>query len=586
MKMKNLTIFKNRIIPAEVVYALTFAIMTVFSRHTIYSDGATSTVLTVKITPFVLSDALVIFITMPAVYVILQLLKLLFGILSERIFEKPETESLKSSKRIVNWIMSFAFIMLCYVPYLMSYWPGGIYNDTSYTLDIVHGSSPWSDQNTVLYALFWKAVISVGSIFGQGDYGGLKLMTVLQCTAIASVAASFVTWLRSRGVRRWVTILMTLTVALMPVFPFYGISLWKETWFGLVFFLYTWMWYAISTEIGTKENYPYETSEDLTAKGKLKRQTLFDIKIIVVYIIVTLMMIFGRNNGMYVVLCTMAVSLAVLFKRVPVSEWKKAVIANITIIMLALIIRGPVYGAAGIQKTSVSESLGIPLQQTAYMISNAAVSDTVIDDVNYDVADNVRNSLGMSDAEYETIVHIMPMEAWINLYNPVVVDSIKFAELFNREYFETHAPEFMKSFTGIVCKNPMLAIKGYLLSTIGFWDAYKASSSAYVCTQHTVQSEYFMSDYFTQKTGLTLSDIVGPRWYISAGALVWIMLALFVLAPKKKRVSVLTYLPGIALWLTYMLATPLSFSFRYLFGLLLCIPLYLCPIFGFGSAND
>ena len=120
-----------------------------------------------------------------------------------------------------------------------------------------------------------------------------------------------------------------------------------------------------------------------------------------------------------------------------------------------------------------------------------------------------------------------------------------------------------------------------------------------------------MSDYFNMKTDKYLSDIVGPRWYISGGALVWIMLGLLMITmttsktkaqfkqgseqeltarpdgicPVSIGMPVLTFLPGIALWLTYMLATPLSFSFRYLFGLLLCIPLFLCPIFNLKSGD-
>ncbi len=547
--MKN-RLLNHKLNTVEAIYSVLFALMTVLSRHTTYSDRAESNILTVKITSLQVVDLLILVAVTLIVYVLLQLIKQAVVKVRPYIYVQDAKTGMNKA---VLWLIIFSVIMICYIPYLMSYWPGGIYNDTIDSIDIALGKSAWTNQNTVLYALFWKLIFFIGLIFDQGDYGGLKLMTVLQCAAIAATAASFVTWLKGKGVRRWVSILLTAIVAVVPIFPYYGISLWKETWFGLALFLYTWMWYALKGEIN-------------------------DVKSTVFYIMSTAWIIFGRNNGLYVVLFVMAITLILLRKRLKKSDWKKLTIVNITIVLISLLIQGPVYNIAGIRNSAPAESLGIPLQQTAYMISIGAMGNTEDGMLIEDVDSAVRDSLSMNDKEHDVITSIMPLEGWINLYNPVVVDSIKFGDFFDREYFNSHSGEFLKAYAGLAIKNPGLAIKGYLLSTIGFWDAYKSSSSAYICTAHTVQAEYFMSDYFNLKTDKYLSDIVGPRRYISGGALAWIMLGLFVIAGYLKRDKAV-FLPGIALWITYMLATPLSFSFRYLFGLLLCIPIYLMTVF-------
>lgn len=570
---------------------MAFALMTVISRHTSYSDKVESSILTVNIGKVSPVDIPIFALALCAVYVLLQVIKIGIKKVGPHIIIKND-----NNNKLIIWIAVFVVIMLCYIPYLMSYWPGGIYNDTSYTIDIALGRSSMSNQNTVLYALFWRLIFFIGQIFDQGDYGGLKLMTVLQCAAIAMVAASFITWLKDKGAGRWVTVLLTAIVALCPVFPYYGISLWKETWFGLSFFLYTWMWYV--------------TADDISQAGQ-KKDLLnrpgsgSNVRRLIEYAVLSLLIIFGRNNGIYVVLFSMLISMIVLRKKIDSSEWKKLAMVNITIIVITALIQGPLYNAAGIEKSDPAESYGIPLQQTAYMISSSAV-DNMVNDIEEDSAYEqisdmdqiIKENLSMSDTGFATITSIMPMGAWINLYNPIVVDSIKFGDYFNKDYFDTHTGDFVKAYTGMVLKNPGLAIKGYLISTMGFWDAYKSSSSAYICTKHTSQSEYFMSDYFNVYTDMYLSDIVGPRWYMSGGALVWIMLGLLVLSvssrydgnkktdPKNiaigesKRANtnglrIMTYIPGIALWLTYMIATPLSFSFRYVFGLLICMPLYL-----------
>lgn len=595
--------------------------MTIVSRHTTYSDEVASDIISVNITSFRVSDVAVFILATVFMFVLLQVIGMSIDKVRPLIWDK--TGQIKNNKA-VSWLIIFAVIMICYIPYMMSYWPGGIYNDTIDSIDIALGKSAWTNQNTVLYALWWKFIFAIGSLADQGDYGGLKLMTVLQCVAISATAASFVTWLRGRGVRCRVSVLLVTIVAVMPIFPYYGISLWKETWFGLALFYYTWMWYAMSERIALISG----AGKEDTSGTDPDEKNAFGLRPIGLYIISTLWIIFGRNNGLYVVLFVMIVSCVSLYRKSKrlFAEGtgcydngtkdpsglkillKRLIVVNITIILLSLLIQGAVYRAAGIKSSSPVEGLGIPLQQVAYMIGSSAV-DMAADDSTSDKSlgyteQDIRERLSMTDFEYDVITSIMPIESWILQYNPVVVDSIKFGDFFNREYFESHSGEFVKAYAGMAVKNPVLAIKGYLLSTIGFWDAYKSSSSAYICTVHTVQAQYFMSDYFNMKTDKYLSDIVGPRWYISSGALVWIMLGLCVIVGNKVKnnnptiegdeskltvrsdnrcalstgISVLTFLPAVALWLTYMLATPLSFSFRYLFGLLLCMPIYILAV--------
>lgn len=591
-------ILNNRICAVDILYAVAFALMTVLSRHTVYSDAVESNILTVYVSPLRALDIVIFPVTAAVVYLCLQLLKVIFERMRPYVCDSED--KVTGGRKAVMWIVVFAIIIICYIPYMMSYWPGGIYNDTCDTIDIALGRSAMSNQNTVLYALFWKLIFGIGRIFDQGDYGGLKLMTVLQCAAVAGVASSFVTWLRSKGFRKWIAVMLTTVAALVPIFPYYGISLWKETWFGLEFFIYTFMWLAMTDKMRASS----QDSDGGQRSGNNDGGSvvILDIPMTVAYIMSTVLVIFGRNNGLYVVLFAMVISLFILRRALEKTDLRKLVIVNITIIAMSLIVQGPVYRSAGIKSSSPAESLGIPLQQTAYMISGSAlksVSDYFFSDETADskagLDELVRDGLSLSDREYEIITSIMPLDAWVNVYNPVVVDSIKFSEFFDREYFDSHTGDFLKAYTGMVIKNPRLAIQGYLLSTMGFWDAYKSSSSAYICTAHTAQAEYFMSDYFNSLTDRYLSDIVGPRWYMSGGAIVWIMLGLLVIcmslrkddradeaegvrpggkADSSRVMSICIFLPGIGLWLTYMLATPLSFSFRYLFGLLLCIPIY------------
>lgn len=515
----------------EAAYAIIFALMCIMSMHVINEEAVHSNVLTTYVTSFRVVDILLLLVIAVAVYMILQLLRFVVNHAGMLLTYKGEVKT----RPLVVGIGVFVIIMITWIPYFMSYWPGGIYNDTLYSIHIALGEQPMDNQNTVLYALFWRLIFWIGNIANQWVYGGMKLMTILQAVMMASSAAAFMAWLRKKTVRIWVISLLTALFALMPIFPLYSISLWKDTPFGVIMFLYSWLMYVIVIKLNKE-------------KAVLSRSD------IVKYILLSALVIFGRNNGIYIVIAV-SVALALFIHIAGCNKDKKIIIlTSVSVIAASLIIQIPVYNACGVEQSDPVEKYGIPIQQTAYIISSAGK---------------------ISDSEREVFDNILPMDGWINLYNPIVVDPIKFDPLFNSEYFNANTGKFVKAYAGIVVKNPVLAVKGYLLSTIGFWDVWKTSSSAYYCNTHCYGAEFYMSDYFSQKTGILLTDIVGPRWVISSGLLIWIMLwAVSFILQKRYYRMLMPIIPTLALWCTLLIATPLAFSFRYVFSLLLCLPIY------------
>ncbi len=544
----------------ESIYAFFFGIMCVLNRHVIHEPVSRSTILTSYVTPFGVMDILWLLVYIILTYMAVNILKLLI--------KRIDAVSIGSAtKPALLWGVIFLFIIVAWIPYFMSYWPGGIYNDTLDSINIALGKQEWSNQNTVLYALWWKLIFWLGLVANQGDYGGLKLMTVVQPLIMAVTAASFFTWFRKRGVKLIFIILGVGAFGLFPVFPYYGISLWKDTLFGVNIFLYTWFLFMLAEklqEIKSSSEAVLKTKGSFsTEKKALPIGTLWGAKNMGIYTILSLIIIFGRGNGIFVFITSAIVFYFIARKYISVKDMRRFLILSLAIFALSVIIQGPVYRAMNISRGGVAEQYGIPLQQTAYIISSGAK---------------------VTDEQWEVLENIVPREGWINLYSPLVVDTIKFDPLFNTNFFADNKAAFLKAYLGLSVKNPGAALKGYLLATTGFWDAWQSSSSAYICREHAWNAEYFMSDYFNMYTNKYLSDIVGPRWYISAGALAWIMLLAFIFVLKRTKNNgdggiiyrnyLLPLVPGLALWITLLLATPLAFSFRYAFPLLLCQPIY------------
>lgn len=524
--MNNIKSYIRQLNIWEVLYSIAFGVMCILSRHVVDEPTDRSTVLTTYVIAFSALDIVIYIIAFIGIFCILQIAKRLINIVN--VNSAPRNCS--KQRLAIVWIIIFVVTIVLWIPYLMSYWPGGIYNDTLDSIHIALGKQEWSNQNTVLYALWWRLIFWIGQIADQGDYGGLKLMTIVQPMIMASVSASFFTWLYERG-SKVCYIIGALSVALFPIFPYYAVSMWKDTLFSVNVFLLTWLLYTF-------------TEKDRIAAND-----------IVKFIVLSLLVIFGRNNGIYIFIVTAIVLIITFAKK---KDKKKLIIAAASVIVASVIIQGPVFKLCGVQLSGSAEKYGIPLQQVGYMISSNAK---------------------MSAEERAVMEGVLPIEGWINLYNPTVSDSIKFDPLFCDGYLATHQGEFIKAYLGMTLKNPDLAFKGYIISTIGFWDAFKSSTSGYICTAHCWNAEYFMSDYFNLHTGLSLSEIVGPRIIISSGLLVWIMLGMLTLALSAKKWKMLpVMMPCIALWITLMIATPIAYSFRYVFSLLLCIPVYILTL--------
>ena len=86
-------------------------------------------------------------------------------------------------------------------------------------------------------------------------------------------------------------------------------------------------------------------------------------------------------------------------------------------------------------------------------------------------------------------------------------------------------------------------------------------------------------DYFYDLFNFSFANIVKPVKYISSGLLFLIVMLFMIVSLKRKGLkSVVGFAPIIGLWITIMIATPTAFSLRYVYILVLIIPIsFLLP---------
>ena len=510
----------------RLIYSVAFSIMLMLARHVVYNGGDLTSTYVSDFSPV---DILYFVLFLPIVYLVLTLLAVVVNKTAAGFFVASRAHTAPL------FIVLTAFFMILWIPYLMTYWPGGIYSDTVDSIQTAMGNAEWDNHNPILYTFIWRLVFLVTGYFnGNGEYPGLKFFTVFQMLLIALIMAYFIARCVRRGVHRAFVALIIVYTALCPLYPFYGISLWKDTIFSIAMFIFSLFLFA-------------------TVAGDEDMKTVDYVW----YGLLLLLVIFLRNNGIYIAAFTALITFLILRNQLRAKARRLGII-SLAVIIISFIIQGPVYDSLGFNSIKKGESLGIPIQQTAYIIASGGV---------------------IEDEAYEVLDEIMPMYNWITLYDPVVADTIKFDPSFNRTYFNMRTGDFIKAYLTLIKDNPIPALKGYMLATMGFWDATKSSSIAYICNTHFGNATFFMTDYFEYYLGWSFKKLVEPKHYLSSGLMVWFMLLTLVAALSKRRYRlVIPILPTIGLWLTLMIATPVSFSFRYVYSLFLCIPLYILII--------
>ncbi len=126
--------------------------------------------------------------------------------------------------------LQLAFIALCWLPYLIVFFPGSMPTDTARQLAQWFGTGgvPLSNHFPYLTTVLYGAVYSLGNAVEGTGTGGMLALTVLQY-ALGLVAFGLVLLaLRKVAAPKWLLVASTVFVALLPIIPTYVVSISKD----------------------------------------------------------------------------------------------------------------------------------------------------------------------------------------------------------------------------------------------------------------------------------------------------------------------------------------------------------------------
>lgn len=439
-----------------------------------------------------------------------------------KLYDKQITNNV-NKKKLPIFRVSFIVLLLAWLPYLLTYFPGGVYYDTFASIrQVENGLSTLTNHNPILYTLLLKYFITLGEITHVGLKGGIFYFLIVQYISCAAILSYAVKVIYKKPISKWYAYGTLLFFALFSLVPFYVISIWKDTPFSFVLFLY------ITFLIDKGPSFT-ESKKD------------FDF-----YLALTFFICFLRNNGITIII-GMALILWLLTKN------KKLGIANGILLLIILLIQGPIYSYFHLNGSTFIEATAIPFQQITYSLKKGTKLD---------------------EKDLKFLNEIIPLETLKATYTPVNFDPIKFHEEFNSYAYSAGKKELIFLWLKLIPKNVKNYIEAYLLQTLGYWDFLRGNDTAYI-QKDIWENEYNLkqTDLIEELSGLSLKNILTPRIYFSAASFIWLtFLSIAIVIHKKKYQDLLYYAPCILLWIGIMIGTPIAFSLRYVYVFVLFIP--------------
>ncbi len=432
-------------------------------------------------------------------------------------------------------LCAFLCCLICWLPYYLYQYPGIMTPDSINQLEQILGVIPWSNHHPWVHTLIFGLFYHIGYALTGNMVIAVSVYTFFQMCLLAASAAYFISTLRSHKIRPFVLLLITAFYALIPYHAVFSVTVWKDIPFAAAVLFFS------------------------CAILRLSVQNQICAKNLLTLAISSVMICLFRSNGWYAFL------LALPFLLFGFRHKAKAVYPPLfTALLLAIIVKYPVMSAFDVQQPDFIESVCIPMQQITAVICNDRY---------------------LSVEELALIEEVVDLTYIHDLYNPTFADNIKeLVRAGNQDYLVSHKTEFLKLWIDLGLRYPGDYLTAYVNQTYGYWypDSFylvaeaEGVSATDLGVSHTPLIGgplVIKAKEIAVKLG-SMVPIYGTLW--SMGVAGWVLLfSISVTIIRRDYHKLICYLPGVALLLSVLAATPVATEFRYVYFLVLCLPFYL-----------
>lgn len=461
------------------------------------------------------------------------------------------------------FLRSFLLCIVFWFILFLVLFPGAGMNDT------VNGlMSPYLEGNMqpFLYQTYVHYIFKFGQLLFHGNgtlaYALLTVIQILFCAFCVSYSA---VWLFRRSLlSEKASLIYTLYFCLMPIIADYVITIVKDVPFSFALLVFI---PALYDTIEDCRSEAYDrTLQELPEKMKgrpviCKKWVLLGVSSFIIW--------FSRNNGKYIIIATILLTLLMVRKNV-----KKYLIV---LLIMLVIDKGSSFVLTSLNPydCALRESSGILLNQISAVVAAEG---------------------NVSSEDREFIDQILPYDRWGELYTPSFIDPLKFSEEFDNDFLNDHKSEFLKTWFHLVDNNLEVCVKSYVIHTYGLWsvmiNAPRSYSQSFFTNIHSnVEGFSRWGLWLNEQKALNIDILPASlnrklqSFFIScfseniripAGVMLCILLLLVNISLNFKscirKPLLIVLLVDLLIWGTQMIAAPTSLMFRYSFYMLLTLP--------------
>ncbi len=441
-----------------------------------------------------------------------------------------------------TWLFASGMAFVAWMPYYLTYYPGIVSPDYVEIISQCTGKIPFTNHHPVLFVFFIKIILTpCAKLFGMQT--AAAIVTGVHMALFALMLGYMAHWLYRKGAGKPWYGLAVAFIALNPVIAVFSVYMTKDVLFGGIFLLYILLLYDLAQS----------KAEALKTPKGFGRFLAF-----------SLLLVFLRNNGIYIALAVVAV-LLFLYR-----AYKKRLLLCAALLLLSYgLLKGPAFAALGIAGESFAESMSIPLQQ---------IAQTICDE----------GEMPKEDAAF--LERLLPFETVKEVYVPGYTDPYKFHEAFDDALLNAKKKEFLLVWARLLPYNLDSYMKAYLMQTAGYWHIGESDT----LNPYGVVPNAFgivREDVFLRVAGVSLGPVIeklilacrkAPIVCFLTNMAFMVFLAYFTglrLWINEKKQYLLPFLPLFLLWATVMAATPAYCKFRYLLPFHLAYPFMAWAVF-------
>ena len=481
-------------------------------------------------------------------YLFLVLISYLFRFLDKNNFSEENKEK-KDNKFVATFkkhpfLFSLCFIVICWLPYIISYYPIILSPDPSFQIRQFFGIRTkyadyaiLLDENVVMtnhhpvtHTMLLGGCLKLGTMIGN-DNLGLFFYSIIQISVLASVLAFSIYYMQKMGLKTKYLIGVLLIYALVPMFPLYAMSGVKDVLFGAFIFLY---FIFLHNLVKTKcEGYKWWNY----------------LLIIILLILICLF----RNNGIHVLILSLPFTLIIARKK-----WKQLLTVMVCVFGFYGVFDKVILPYYKITPGSIREVLSVPFQQTARLAKYHGNEFT--------------------EEEIAVIDKILGYDDLAERYDPELADPVK--NEFNKYATDEDLKEYFKVWFNGLIKHPGTYIEATMNNVYGFFYPEKTKWYVYYKFDDRITENGFDYHYNSLETSRNILSkyavafpyIPGIGLISNIGFNVWIIFTLFAYAIYKKLYkNILILAPALILILVCVVG-PANTYFRYALPFIFAMP--------------